>query len=109
MSEKLGPRTFGRKEEMIFLGREISEQRNYSERIAEDIDEEVHQLVQEAADTAERILTMYRSRLDNIARAVIEKETIEGEELTKLLDGIPTAASAETEQPAVVLTPLAAT
>ncbi len=109
MSEKLGPRTFGRKEEMIFLGREISEQRNYSERIAEDIDEEVHQLVQEAADTAERILTMYRSRLDNIARAVIEKETIEGEELTKLLDGNSTATSEGTEKAAVVLTPLAAT
>ena len=73
------------------------------------IDEEVHQLVQEAADTAERILTMYRSRLDNIARAVIEKETIEGEELTKLLDGNSTATSEGTEKAAVVLTPLAAT
>ena len=92
MSEKLGPRTFGKKEEMIFLGREISEQRNYSEKIAEDIDEEVRVLIQEAYDTAVRILTIYRPRLDNIVKRLVQQETLEGEELDELLNGIESSA-----------------
>ena len=84
MSDKLGPRTFGRKEELVFLGREISEQRNYSERIAEEIDEEVHGIITEAYDRAEEILTLYRGALDKLAQHLIVHETIEGEELEQL-------------------------
>ena len=84
MSDKLGPRTFGRKEELVFLGREISEQRNYSERIAEEIDEEVHGIITEAYDRAEEILTLYRGALDKLAEHLIAHETIEGEELEQL-------------------------
>ena len=84
MSDKLGPRTFGRKEELVFLGREISEQRNYSERIAEEIDEEVHGIITEAYDRAEEILTLYRGALDKLAEHLIVHETIEGEELEQL-------------------------
>ncbi len=98
MSEKLGPRTFGRKEELVFLGREISEQRNYSEKVAEDIDAEVHDLIQNAYDVAERILTIHRATLDKLAEKLIAEETLEGAELEAIfktalaLEGITQAA-----------------
>ena len=56
MSDRLGPRTFGRSEELVFLGREISETRNYSEKVAEEIDDEVRRLIEEAQDRARSIL-----------------------------------------------------
>jgi cell division protease FtsH len=86
MSEKLGPRTFGRKEELIFLGREISEQRDYSEKVAEEIDDEVRRLIDEAHAVARRILTENRAKLDQLARRLIEVETLEGENLRLLLE-----------------------
>src|SRR5215211_3065242 len=86
MSEKLGPRTFGRKEELVFLGREISEQRDYSERIAEDIDEEVRRLVDRAHAEAKRILAENRGKLDQLAKRLIEIETLEGENLRRFLE-----------------------
>ena len=85
MSEKLGPRTFGRKEELVFLGREISEQRNYSEKIAEEIDEEVRSIIEEAYTVATAVLTANRGKLDQLAAYLVQNETIEGEELEKLL------------------------
>jgi cell division protease FtsH len=77
MSEGLGPMVYGQKEELIFLGREISEQRDYSESIAERIDAEVRTLVQEAYDRARSILTQYRTQLDAVAQRLIEVETID--------------------------------
>ena len=87
MSERLGPRTFGRKEEMIFLGREISDQRNYSDKIAEEIDEEVRQIVDKAYQTAKKLLSEHRDKLDAIVKALLEEETIEGEVLASVLSG----------------------
>ncbi len=81
MSEKLGPRTFGRKEEMVFLGREISEQRDYSEKVAQEIDEEVYSIIQNAHGEARRLLTKNKKRLVHIAEKIIVQETLEGEEL----------------------------
>jgi len=86
MSERLGPRTFGRKEELVFLGREISEQRNYSEKVAEEIDEEVRRIIDRAYHMAKKILTENRAKLDQIARKLIEVETIEGDDLTTLFN-----------------------
>jgi len=86
MSEKLGPRTFGRKEELVFLGREISEQRDYSEKIAEDIDDEVRRLIDIAHGVARAILSENRAKLDQLARRLIEVETLEGENLRILLE-----------------------
>jgi cell division protease FtsH len=86
MSERLGPRTFGRKEELVFLGREISEQRDYSEKIAEEIDEEVRRLVDRAHAEAKRILGENRGKLDQLARRLIEVETLEGENLRRFLE-----------------------
>jgi cell division protease FtsH len=87
MSERLGPLTFGRKEELVFLGREIGEQRDYSEEIASQIDGEVSAIVNRAHQRAKEILTTLRSTLDTLAQRLIEVETLEGEELDNLLQG----------------------
>ncbi len=81
MSQKLGPRTFGKRESLVFLGRDISEQRDYSERIAEMIDDEVRELIDRARDSARAILSANRDKLDVLANTLMEKETIEGKEL----------------------------
>jgi len=86
MSDKLGPLTFGHKEEMVFLGREISEQRNYSEKVAQQIDEEVRNIIQHAHEVAKRILTENKSKLVQIAEKLIVQETLEGEELETLFN-----------------------
>src|SRR6184192_4377935 len=88
MSDKLGPLTFGKKEEMIFLGREISEQRNYSDEVAAKIDEEVREIIDRAYDRAKEALTAQRAVLDRLAGLLVEKETIEGEEFESLFAGI---------------------
>jgi cell division protease FtsH len=85
MSERLGPRTFGRKEEMVFLGREISEQRNYSEKVAEEIDDEVRRIVDRAYETSRKTLTENRGKLDTVVKVLLEEETIEGEALQAIL------------------------
>ncbi len=84
MSEKLGLRTFGEKEELIFLGRELHEQRDYSEKSAEEIDQEINRFIEEAAKTARRVITDKRQYLDKIANALITKETLEAEEFNAL-------------------------
>jgi cell division protease FtsH len=84
MSEQLGPMVYGQKEELIFLGREISEQRDYSDAVAEEIDSEVRRLVNEAHDTAKRILTEYRDKLDAVAKRLLELETISRDEFESL-------------------------
>ena len=86
MSDKLGPRTVGKREELVFLGREISEQRDYSDRTAQEIDEEIHGIVQQAHDTAKELLTTHKAKLVQLARHLISHETIEGAELQKLLE-----------------------
>ena len=84
MSEQLGPMVYGQKEELIFLGREISEQRDYSEAVAEQIDQEVRRLVSEAHAKARQILIEYRSHLDAIAQRLLEVETISREEFESM-------------------------
>lgn len=80
MSEGLGPMVYGQKEELVFLGREISEQRDYSEAIAEKIDEEVRKIVNDAYKTAKSILTQYRAQLDAVAQKLLEVETLTREQ-----------------------------
>jgi len=86
MSERLGPLQFGKKEEMIFLGREISQQKDYSERTAEVIDEEVHGLVNGAYDTAVRILRLHMDHLHLLARNLLEREILDRADITRLLN-----------------------
>jgi cell division protease FtsH len=84
MSDRLGPMVYGQKEELIFLGREISEQRDYSESVAEEIDSEVRQLVNEAYGRARQILTDYHDSLDAVANRLMEVETITREEFESI-------------------------
>jgi len=84
MSSDLGPMVYGQKDELIFLGREISEQRDYSEAVAEQIDKEVRSLVNEAYEKAKQILVQYRDVLDTIAQKLLEVETISREEFEAL-------------------------
>ena len=86
MSESLGPLTLGKREEMVFLGREISEQRNYGEKVADEIDQEVSTLVADCYKDAIQILTNNRAKLDRLAAFLVEEETAEGEALDRLLD-----------------------
>ncbi len=88
MSTKLGPRTFGQKQELVFLGREISEQKDYSDETAQAIDEEVHNIIQHAYDTTKKILAENRVKLTQIAEQLIAHETLAGDKLNKLLEGL---------------------
>src|SRR5581483_9383478 len=89
MSDKLGPRTFGDREELVFLGREISEQRNYSEQVAQEIDAEVRRLVTDAYQRALDILTKYRSKLDELADRLIKVETVDAAEFEAMFADAP--------------------
>jgi cell division protease FtsH len=110
MSSKLGPRTFGDKQELIFLGREISEQKDYGDKIADSIDKEVDKIIRAAHRVAKRLLTENKSRLVHLAEKVIAQETLEGEELelafTEPLTTKPKAKETPTIHPVAEL-PLA--
>jgi cell division protease FtsH len=84
MSSSMGPMVYGQKDELIFLGREISEQRDYSEAVAEQIDKEVRKLVTEAHEKARSILVEYRDKLDAVAQRLLEVETISREEFESI-------------------------
>jgi cell division protease FtsH len=84
MSDHLGPMVYGQQEELIFLGREISEQRDYSEAVAEQIDKQVRDLVNEAHERARQILSEYREKLDEVAERLLEVETISREEFESI-------------------------
>ena len=89
MSERLGPRTLGHKQEHVFLGRDFATEPNYSDKIAYEIDQEVKRLVDEAHERAGKILTGNRERLKVIAKILVDKETVEKEELLELLEDDP--------------------
>ena len=108
MSENLGPRTFGRREELVFLGREIHEERDYSDKIAEEIDQEVKSLIQQAYANAQEILTTHEAKLVEVAQYLIEHETVEGTELKRLFDGPASEEAVLTEpQPSPAAPPVA--
>ena len=86
MSESLGPRTFGKVQEMVFLGREISEERDYGDKIAEEIDDEVRILIKLAYERAQEILVENKPSLVLLSEYLIEHETISGDNMVRLLD-----------------------
>jgi cell division protease FtsH len=98
MSAKMGPMVFGQRQEMIFLGRQIGEQRNYSELVAREIDKEVRRIVAEAHDRAEQILTKYKELHQAIAHRLIQIETIDADEFESFFSGIPDIPACETGQ-----------
>ena len=85
MNDKLGPRTFGEREEMIFLGKEIHERRDYSEKTAEMIDEQISNYIHQALKTATELISKNKDKMDKIAQLLLEKETIEKDEFEKLM------------------------
>jgi cell division protease FtsH len=85
MSPRLGPLTFGDRDELVFLGREIAEQRNYSDHVAEEIDQEVRRIVEAAYERARSILVTYRDKLDLLAARLIEVETLDRRDFEALL------------------------
>jgi len=85
MSEKLGPVTFGKPEELVFLGKEIVETRNYSEEMAAEIDKEIEKLIRRAQKTAENIIRKKIKTLKKIAKTLIKKEVLEKEDFEKLI------------------------
>ncbi|MBI2831643.1 MAG: ATP-dependent zinc metalloprotease FtsH [Chloroflexi bacterium] len=101
MSERLGPRTFGDKQELVFLGREISEQRDYGEKVARIIDEEVDKIIHNASQVAEKILSENKAKLADLAQALISRETLEGDELDAVFGGVktPVLSPAATVEP----------
>jgi cell division protease FtsH len=89
MSEKLGPITLGHKQEQVFLGRDFAAEPNYSDEVAFQIDQEVRRLIDEAHEEARKILTEQRDRLVMIAKVLVDRETVDKDELLELLEGEP--------------------
>jgi cell division protease FtsH len=89
MSERLGPVALGHKEELVFLGREIGEQKNYSEKVAEAIDEEIRRLIDAGYAQAVQILTERREILNTLAEELVKHETLEGDMLEQIFLGLP--------------------
>ncbi len=87
MSDELGPLTFGKKEEQIFLGREIAQHRDYSEETARKIDQEVKRLILEAYEKARSLLTENLVILHRLAQSLLEKETLDGETIDRIIKG----------------------
>ncbi|HHE75319.1 MAG TPA: cell division protein FtsH, partial [Desulfobacteraceae bacterium] len=105
MSEKLGPLSYAKEEEQIFLGREISQHRDYSEATAKKIDDEVNKLIGEAYEKATAVLKENIDILHKLAESLLEKETVLGAELDELITSmrpgieLPSLATAEKEEP----------
>jgi cell division protease FtsH len=87
MSQKIGPISFGRKEEHIFLGREISQHRDFSEETARAIDTEIRQILEEQLNRARKLLAEHREKLDALAEAVLEHEYLDADEIDKIIAG----------------------
>jgi len=89
MSEKLGPRQFGDKEDLIFLAQEIHDKRNYSEKTAEVIDDEIDVLLKNGYDTAKALIIKHKKEMDALVKVLLEKETIEQEDFRNVMgDGV---------------------
>jgi cell division protease FtsH len=101
MSEELGPRVYGEKQEMVFLGREISEQRDYSDAIAQKIDEEVRRIIDTEYARTKKLLQENRDKLDRIAKALLEVETLEAHDFARLMagDDLPPTPPSATSMP----------
>ncbi|NBT94243.1 MAG: AAA family ATPase, partial [Chloroflexi bacterium] len=90
MSRRLGPRTYGKREELVFLGRDISETRNYSDATALAIDEEISEIIARAHRTARELIMKHRTKVDEIAKRLIHDETLDSEAFNAMFDGVPT-------------------
>ena len=103
MSDELGPLTFGKRQDTVFLGRDISQERNYSEAIAYAIDKEARAIMDEAYNRARQILTDHIDALHQVAAILIEKETIEAVDFYRIMSKYPSASTAMAEAAAAAL------
>ncbi len=85
MSERLGPMTFGKKEEQIFLGRDFTQMQEYSENTAKEIDSEIHRIIMEAYERAKGLLQRHLAALHKMAEALLEKEVLNGVEIDEII------------------------
>jgi len=95
MSDILGPRMYGDNEEMIFLAQEIHDKKNYSEKTAERIDEEINRVLKEARDRAEQCMKDHKKEMDNLVKLLLKKETVEQDDFASLMEGKYDMASLE--------------
>jgi cell division protease FtsH len=102
MSDRLGPLSFGKRDELIFLGREIGEQRNYSDNVAMMIDEEVRAIIDRAYERATEVLTTHRDRLDRLAEKLIAEETVDSDGFETLFEDLPPKPTRQAGIPRVV-------
>jgi cell division protease FtsH len=102
MSDKLGPLSLGKRHGPVFLGRDLVETRNYSEEIAYEIDKEIRRIIDECYERAKAIIADNRDKLEGVAKVLLEKESLEGEELERVLTGRPLEPEA-VEAPAAIV------
>jgi cell division protease FtsH len=102
MSDRLGPLSFGKRDELVFLGREIGEQRNYSDDVAKTIDEEVRVIIDRAYERAMDVLTTHRSRLDALAEKLVAEETVDGAEFESLFSDLPPKVNTHGQAPSII-------
>src|SRR4029078_3751124 len=89
MSDKLGPLSFGKRDELVFLGREIGEQRNYSDEVAKQIDEEVRAIIDHAYERAMEVLVTHRDKLTALAEKLVAEETVDSDGFESLFSDLP--------------------
>ncbi len=102
MSDRLGPLSFGKRDELVFLGREIGEQRNYSDEVAKTIDEEVRAIIDHAYERATDVLTTHRDKLTALAEKLVAEETVDAEEFEKLFSDLPPKENTHATRPQII-------
>jgi len=99
MSDELGPMVYGRKDELVFLGKEFGEQRDFSEAMAQTIDNEVRDFIMRAHERAKQLMIDNRAELDRVAEALLDRETLSAEEFTAAMQGRPLPERKDKEIP----------
>jgi cell division protease FtsH len=102
MSDRLGPLSFGKRDELVFLGREIGEQRNYSDVTAKQIDEEVRAIIDHAYERATEVLTKHRDKLTTLAEKLVAEETVDADEFEKLFSDLPPKENTHATRPQII-------
>jgi cell division protease FtsH len=102
MSDRLGPLSFGKRDELVFLGREIGEQRNYSDEVAKLIDDEVRVIIDHAYERAMETLVKHRDKLTALAEKLVAEETVDSEEFEKLFSDLPPKINTHLVRPAII-------
>jgi cell division protease FtsH len=101
MSDKMGPIRYGEREDLVFLGREINERRNYSDKVAQEIDEEIHRFVDEARQRCHQLLSTHWDKVELVAKTLLDVETIDAQQFQALMRGENPFRPTETPTPRI--------